>query len=153
MSAKTFAFATGCVLLAIDTFRVIAEQAPPGTCALDVIADAQQEKVYVQRFVRAAPAGLWRAENSLSIVKLEEWLRSRDQNVWLSGPGLEVYGARLPAQTLMVPSRHWHPEPASLLELGLARYQAGENDDLWTLEPLYLRPSSAEEKWRARSGL
>ena len=35
-----------------------------------------------------------------------------------------------------------------LLRLGLERYLAGARDDLWTLEPIYLRPSSAEEQWR-----
>ena len=29
MSAKTLAYATGCALLAVDTFAVIARQAPP----------------------------------------------------------------------------------------------------------------------------
>ena len=39
----------------------------------------------------------------------------------------------------------------TLLQLGLARYQAGARDDPWALEPLYLRPSSAEEQWQRRS--
>jgi hypothetical protein len=34
--------------------------------------------------------------------------------------------------------------------LGWARYQAGERDNVWTAEPLYLRPSSAEIQWQAR---
>src|SRR5438128_944081 len=39
------------------------------------------------------------------------------------------------------------PLPSSLLELGLERWQRGDADDLWSLEPLYLRPSNAEENW------
>jgi hypothetical protein len=31
--------------------------------------------------------------------------------------------------------------------MGLEKYQARELDDVWSLEPLYARPSSAEEKW------
>jgi len=42
------------------------------------------------------------------------------------------------------------PLLASLLRIGLARYVAGDRDDPWLLGPLYLRPSSAEEQWRAR---
>jgi len=41
----------------------------------------------------------------------------------------------------------WDPQPESLLRLGLARHQKGERDNVWALEPLYLRASSAEEKW------
>src|SRR5438067_2106851 len=69
MSAKTFAYATGCPLLAIDTFAAIAAQAPVEASRVDVIADAQQEKGYVQRFVRAEPDH-WSAASALRILKL-----------------------------------------------------------------------------------
>jgi hypothetical protein len=38
----------------------------------------------------------------------------------------------------------------ALLALGLARFTAGQRDDPFVLEPLYLRGSSAEEQWRDR---
>ena len=41
MSAKTLAYATGCALLLIDTFAVVAAQAPAEATPLDVLADAQ----------------------------------------------------------------------------------------------------------------
>src|SRR5437870_6540619 len=53
MSAKALAYATGCTLVAIDTFAAIAQQAPAEVQQLDVLADAQQNRVYVQRFARA----------------------------------------------------------------------------------------------------
>src|SRR5207244_6486498 len=68
MSAKAFAYATGCALLAVDTFPVIAAQAPADADPLDVIADAQQQKVYLQRFERGAPA------SPLAIRPAAEWL-------------------------------------------------------------------------------
>ncbi len=52
MSAKTFAYATGCALIAVDTFAAIALQAPESVARVDVLADAQQDKVYVQSFAR-----------------------------------------------------------------------------------------------------
>src|SRR5438270_13709798 len=39
MSAKTLTYATGCALLAIDTFAAIALQAPPDVRSVAVIAD------------------------------------------------------------------------------------------------------------------
>ena len=69
MSAKTLAYATGRPLLAVDTFAAVAVQTPAGIAQVDVIADAQQDKIYVQRFVQGmaqdlyiAALGVWLAD-------------------------------------------------------------------------------------------
>jgi tRNA threonylcarbamoyladenosine biosynthesis protein TsaB len=152
ISAKAFAYATGCRLLAIDTFAAIALQAPPEATRLNVLADAQQGKVYVQSFVRQiADNGTtnWTADSSLRIERLEDWLARRPKDTWVTGPGIHNYEARLQGIDLLVGPENRDPQPQSLLRIGLSRIQASERDDLWNLEPLYLRPSSAEEKWQA----
>jgi tRNA A37 threonylcarbamoyladenosine modification protein TsaB len=58
-----------------------------------------------------------------------------------------MFAARLPAELTMLPREAWLPTPASLLKLGLTRYRKGERDDPFAVEPSYLRPSSAEQKW------
>ena len=139
MSAKTLAYATGCALLAIDTFDAIAD-ATPQAGNLDVIADAQQGKIYAQRFGTHPEA--------LTIVPIEMWLESAlAWHVAVTGPGLETFAPRLPAELAILPAETWLPRPASLLKLGLARFLRGERDDPFAVEPLYLRASSAEEKW------
>ncbi len=144
MSAKTFAYAAGCALLAIDTFPVIAAQAPADADPLDVIADAQQQKVYLQRFARGQPA------SPLVIRPVAEWLADAPAP-WVSGPGLRLHLGHLPAPVRAVDEALREPRPESLLALGLRRYGAGERDDLVAVEPLYLRPSSAEEQWQKRA--
>ncbi len=137
MSAKTLAFATGCALLAIDTFAAIRQQAPAETMNVDVIADAQQDRVYVQRF-GAHP-------ESLTIMPLAVWLESAlAWRVAVTGPGLETYGSRLPAELQVLPPERWLPPPASLLKLGLERFGKGERDEQFTVEPHCFRESSAE---------
>jgi tRNA threonylcarbamoyladenosine biosynthesis protein TsaB len=145
MSAKTLAFATGCPLIAIDTFDAIAVVATPQAANIDVIADAQQNNVYVQRFgTHPEP---------LAIVPLDMWLESAFAwNVAVTGPGLEVFAPRLPPELKVLPRETWHARPESLLALGLARLQKGERDDPFGVEPLYLRASSAEEKWAKLKG-
>ncbi len=149
MSAKTFVYAAGCAVLAVDTFAALALQAPAPVSRIDVLADAQQDKVYVQSFVRT-PEG-WRPATELAIRRFADWLAAREPSAWVTGPGLLKWAPRLPAEVPKVDAPLWEAQPASLLHLGLPRYRAGERDDPWTLEPLYLRPSSAEEQWRARS--
>jgi tRNA threonylcarbamoyladenosine biosynthesis protein TsaB len=152
MSAKTFAFATGCALLAVDTFAAITLQAPAEADRLDVLADAQQKRIYVQRFVRSGETAEWQPESALRIENLEEWLLHREADVWVTGPGLATYELLAHEGKRVVKAEDWHPRPESLVQIGLGRYLAGARDDVWSVEPLYLRPSSAEEKWRARSG-
>jgi tRNA threonylcarbamoyladenosine biosynthesis protein TsaB len=147
MSAKTLAYATGCALLAIDTFAAIAIQAPDEALRLDVVADAQQDRLYVQRFERAAAGKPFTAASGLSIQTFPAWLDTLDGG-WATGPGLKGHERRLPPDTLAVDAAHWEPQPGSLLQLGLSRFLRGERDDLWRVEPLYLRPSAAEEQWQ-----
>ncbi len=149
MSAKTFSYAAGCALIAVDTFTAIALQAPASATRVDVIADAQQDKVYVQSFLRAATQ--WQPSSALAIRPVADWLAAREGSAWVTGPGLHKWAGRLPAEVLRLEASFWEPQAASLLRRGLPRYLAGESDDPWLLEPLYLRPSSAEEQWKTPS--
>jgi tRNA threonylcarbamoyladenosine biosynthesis protein TsaB len=140
VSAKTLAYATGCLLLGVETFAAIARQVPCEAGSVDVIADAQQEKIYAQRF-DAGQAG------PLQILPLSTWLDSLSQGRCVTGPGLELYGAKIPSHASLAPRQDWLPRPESLLAIARERLGRGERDDPFTLEPLYLRASSAEEKW------
>jgi tRNA threonylcarbamoyladenosine biosynthesis protein TsaB len=148
MSAKALAYATGCALLGIETFAVIATQTSSDVTRVDVIADAQQDRVYVQPFERTSREGPWQAGGPLVIDTVAGWLARRDPDAWVSGPGIERHAHRLPDGLRLVPEGCRLPRPESLLQLGLMRLRAGEQDDLWALEPIYLRPSSAEEQWQ-----
>lgn len=145
VSAKALAYATGCALIAIDTFAAIARQAPGECTRLDVVADAQQQNVYVQSFAGAEPV------TELTILPFSDWLNHRDGSAWVSGPGLLKWEGRIPAEVLRVPVDRREPAIESLLALGLERLRAGSRDDVFALEPLYLRASSAEIQWRGRS--
>jgi tRNA threonylcarbamoyladenosine biosynthesis protein TsaB len=149
ISAKAFAYATGCRLVGIETFAAIALQAAPAP-AVEVIADAQQDKLYSQRFRLDPARGLPCAETPLRILPFAAWLAQLPPGVAVSGPALTRYRNRLPETVPVADESAWHPRPASLLRLGLDRLTRSEADDLWTLEPLYLRPSAAEEQWRGK---
>jgi hypothetical protein len=78
------------------------------------------------------------------------WANRAAAPLRVSGPGLR---GRTPAGSRSarpLPPSCWDPRPETLLRLGLERYLNGERDDVWGLEPLYLRPSSAEEQWENR---
>ena len=140
MSAKTLAYATGCAFLAVETFQAIYQQVLAEHQDIDVIADAQQNKIYAQRFGTYA--------EPISIVPLEKWLESAlARHVAVTGPGLESCADRLPPALTLLPRDTWLSQPTGLLKIGRARFLNGERDDPFAAEPLYLRASSAEEKW------
>jgi tRNA threonylcarbamoyladenosine biosynthesis protein TsaB len=151
MSAKTLAYAAGCTLIAVDTFAAIAQQAPTDAMTLDVIADAQQEKVYVQRFTRSAPAEPLSAAAPLAIRPFDVWQKTLAEGGWVTGPGLERFIDRLPAPVRAVPPDTWLPRAEGIVRIGLGRLRRGERDDPFAVEPLYLRPSSAEEKQKQQA--
>lgn len=150
VSAKAFAYATGCTLIAVDGFRAIAKQSTLEATELDVIADAQQGRVYHQHFSRNREKDEMTPASSLRIVDFSTWVQSIPAGGWVTGPGLRKLASLLPPQLKSPSEQSWDPHPQSILEIGMNRYWAGERDDHWKLEPLYLRPSSAEEKWAAR---
>jgi tRNA threonylcarbamoyladenosine biosynthesis protein TsaB len=149
MSAKALAYATGCAMLALDTFAAVALQAPAEAPAIDVVADAQKDNVYLQKFQRGVPGEVPAPAGPLRIVPVADWLAALAEGSWVTGPGLARHETRLPPSARAVEAALREPRPASLLRLGLARWARGERDDPVAVEPLYLRPSSAEEQWAA----
>jgi tRNA threonylcarbamoyladenosine biosynthesis protein TsaB len=148
ISAKTLAYATGCKLLTLETFAILAAQVPAQIDRLAVLSDAQQDKVYVQEFDRSA-AGLVPC-TALRIQQINAWVEAQREPIWASGQGLRKWAGSLSSLVRPVDPQLWDPQPESLLRLALVRLSRNEQDDLWSAEPLYLRPSAAEEQQSRR---
>lgn len=148
MSAKVFAYATRCHLIAVDTFLAIASQTPAPVDRVDVLSDAQQDKVYSQSFVRRGQ--MWVATTELVISPLSDLLARRDSTAAVTGPVIEKLEQSLPPAVVRVAPEFRRPTAVSLLSLGLERLAAGDVDNVLSVEPLYLRPSAAEQQWRQR---
>ena len=146
MSAKAFAYATGCELVAVPTFAAIAEWwQNPATTHLHVLADGLQGMVYAEGFERT-PAG-WQSVWPLQLVTIHDW--RNEWGGWLApvsgvtGPGISLIEFTLPDG---VPGTSVAtPTLAAMLTVS-RRLAPLSRDALLALEPLYLRGSSAEEK-------
>jgi tRNA threonylcarbamoyladenosine biosynthesis protein TsaB len=147
MSAKALAYTTGCKLIAVDTFAAIAAQAPVGSERQWVIADALQNHIYVQGFSRST-SGEWLPENELRIERVEDSLKRAVPGTWMSGPGVKVYADRIPSDSPCVPEADREPRVESVFRVG-QHLPPLSREQLFSLEPLYLRGSSAEEKAKA----
>lgn len=148
MAAKTLAYATRCALIGVDAFAALAQQVSTTAARLEVLADAQQDKVYAQSFVRTEQG--WSPASALTILPFAAWLQRLTPDVWVTGPGLYRWEKQISRAERIADPTCWDTQPMALLHLGLSRWAAGVRDDPWALEPLYLRPSAAEEQWSAR---
>jgi tRNA threonylcarbamoyladenosine biosynthesis protein TsaB len=148
MSAKALAYAAGCELVAVDTFAAIAVQAPAEARNVWVIADALQGQVYLQRF--AQTERVWAPVNNLLIDRVEDWLNWAAPGTWMTGPGVKVYAeTNIPQSCPLVPEADREPRVESVFAVG-AKLAAMSREEMFALEPLYLRGSSAEEKAKGK---
>jgi tRNA threonylcarbamoyladenosine biosynthesis protein TsaB len=147
MAAKAFAFAAGCAVVGIPTFEVIAHQADVPLNLLEVIGDALKEKLYVQRFRRLDKNEAWQPVSDLAITTRDDWLARLTPDIGVSGPGLAIAERILPANVVCAPAEQRAPRLRSLLAKANVSHPSGDAATILALEPIYLRPSSAEEQW------
>jgi tRNA threonylcarbamoyladenosine biosynthesis protein TsaB len=144
-SAKAFAYAVGCPLIAVPTFPAIAVRAPHGM--VDVISDGLQRHVYCQRFTDGQAVG------DLAIRTLADWTATLTPEIAVTGPAVSQYDAGIPSSITRIGESLRLPTIDSLWQVGQSLPPLSQAE-LFDLEPLYLRGSSAEElaKTKAKGG-
>lgn len=151
--AKTFAFATGCGLVAVDTLQAVAARAPEGIDRISVVSDAQREQLFVGDYSRSS-CGQWDPAEAVQIMGVEAWsdwaAAQHGAGFAVSGPGLARVAERLPETVNALPDTFWNPRALQIASLGEELAAGGEFADPVSLEPFYLRLSSAEDKRDAR---
>lgn len=138
-TAKTLAYAANVPLVAVPTFHAIASQAPPEAANLWVLADALQGTIYFQRFMDGKPL------DEVTIVPTADWLPWANGATWLTGPGVTIHSDKLNCAARVVPESLREPTVDGVLAAG-EPLAALAREQLFAIEPLYLRGSSAEEK-------
>ena len=147
VAAKTFAYAVGCSITAVDTLQAIAEECPGELQALWVIADAGRGDLYVGEFHQSS--GTWIRDCPIAIQPARSWGSSRKAEDVVTGPGTERWLKELETNGRVL-ADHRVPQAATICRLGERQFQAGIVADVWAIEPYYLRKSSAEEQWEIR---
>ena len=149
MSARTLAMMTGARLLGISTFEILAQHClDVGHAKVEIIADAQQDKIYAQHFENNNSQLISASE--LKIVSTAEWVANRDISFAIAGPGVPKVIPLVPANQGMVVEQSGDINKESFLALALKKLFSHHSDDPLSLQPLYLRRSSAEEQWDKR---
>jgi tRNA threonylcarbamoyladenosine biosynthesis protein TsaB len=154
--AKTFAYATNCQFVAVDTFEAIASNCPPELRDVWIVENAQRGELFVGRYARAE-TGLWIQAAPIQTVSAEEWLAERTANETLTGPGLAHCDSTLVRAKLLTDDSVARPKAGAIAQLGLSKLLARDtvfpcdDFDFWKAVPFYIRPSAAEEQRAKRN--
>ncbi len=145
VAAKTWGFVSGAKLTAVGTFEAVASTQPVNASTAWVIDDALRGEVFVQKF--AADAGRWRPVELPRIAALDQWLTEISPGDVVTGPAASKWPEEIAAAGLVVSPVELHrPTAAQVAACGLEKARAGEFTDPFSLAPLYIRRSAAEEK-------
>lgn len=151
MTAKTWAYATGAAVLAVNTIEVIAEQSLTDPGSVTVVFDAQRKQLFSARYERRPDASV-QLLLPVTIVNIDDWLETLAPGTRVSGPMLERICQQLTANVALTDPKTWHPRASTVGWLAVRDWMAGRRDDLWALAPNYYRRSAAEEKATEGSG-
>ena len=146
--AKTFAYATGCRAVAVDTYVCTAYNSPVDVRAVWVIGDAQRGELFAGRYRRDAH-DRWNLDQEIQIVPADDWCRDRTQDDVVSGPAVAALEAELSSRCRVLSLECRCPRAEIVARLGAQLVNNSGGDDFWSLQPRYIRPSAAEEKWKA----
>lgn len=150
--AKTLAYAIGCQLAAVDTFRAIAAASPADVSEVFVVSDAQRGDLFVGLYalgdsmIGPVRLGEITIESTSSFCQRFQQLTASRPNIAITGPAAATLQTSLPPSVRVLAAELQHPRAEFIAALGEQQALAGELSDPWQLEPFYLRRSAAEEK-------
>lgn len=153
--AKTFAYATGCAFISVDTFAAIAENVPNSVDRLFVVEDAQRDDLFVGDYARDA-VGTWKQLVPIQICPAAEFVRARSDHDIVTGPGVKKRNLIANSSNWLTDSMIIRPRASVIASIGHRNYlndnaEASSIDtDFWRATPFYLRLSAAEEKRDAK---
>lgn len=150
VTVKALAYALDIPAIGVDAMTLLAAETPAGFDRASAIIDAQQGQVYAAevRFEEATRATTF--IQSTHVVPADEWAKTLTPDVYVTGPGLSRFSHLVPEGITSAPPGRFNPTASALATISMERFGRGQVDDAWTLEPLYLRPSSAQQKWDTR---
>jgi tRNA threonylcarbamoyladenosine biosynthesis protein TsaB len=141
--SKTLCFAAGVPIIGIQSLELVADMAAEkaDTNKILVLLDAQREQYYAAGYVDGV-------ETHTPRIADEKWIIELAGDGWaLAGPGVEKLLKRTDVSTVVDAAccESLMPAAAALAHSALLRMDRLTRD-VYRLQPLYIRPSAAEEK-------
>ena len=153
-AAKAMAYTLGLPIVGVSTLKALAYHVPVPGVRIVSLLDAQKGNAYVESY-------RWE-QGTLSVVDAVDVAKVTDivahcaqiaEPVLLTGDVVQkkISGKmELPAGVMTGPANILMPRAACVAMLGLAELEAGHQDNVMAIEPVYIRRSEAEVLWEKR---
>ena len=147
--AKTLAFGTGAMVVAVPSVSVLAENAPAEAQHAIIVLDAKREQIFTARFERIE--GRWQERDAAAVDSLAAVLKRSPRPIHLIGEGIPYHQQFIPSDAgiVVTPPELWRARAMVVGELGRAMALQRRFVDPFELTPIYIRPPEAQEKWDA----
>ena len=161
VTAKSLCYSAGIPLIGVNTLEVIAAKGAADLeiekdQTIQVVLNAQRGQLFAGDY---RPTGQWATEEvtSTRVVEASAWAESVEDQSYVTGSGLKTLARRKKLDELFVdksvkilPEALWDSDAQAVGQVAFRKFESGQHDDLWTLQPFYFRPSAAEEVRQAR---
>ena len=152
VTGKSLAQVLGKKLTSVPTLDLLAFNLWGQEGIICPILNARKNEVYTALYEMQGQELVRLSEYmAISPLALAEKLKTMEKETRFLGDGVPVYKEilqkELDSQARWVPLTHLLPRASSLGLLGLKQLEKGQEDDIYTLEPLYIRKSEAEVRW------
>ena len=150
VTAKSLCYAVGAKIVGVPTLEVVARQTQQRMSlsagrTIKTILNAQRQQVFCSQFKVNAEGNL-AGDGVVEILDRTEWLAAMQPEDVVSGSGLkslvpEISGSMADC---IAPNECWSPTASMVAKIGFELANQGRDDDLWSIQPKYYRPSYAE---------
>lgn len=152
---KGLALATGKPVVGVSTLDVLALNATPeGKHMICPMLDAQKNQVYTALYNPTKGPGMEKIREE-RIVAVDSWLQELEADILFLGDGAVRYSpvihGRFSSAARIAEGHLNHVKAAAVAFLARDKFERGEQLDLLTFTPCYLRPSEAEARIRHKT--
>lgn len=144
--AKTLADVIDLPILPVDSLLLPVLNLPDDCLLAISIADAQRGAVYKSEYARANPGEKWQRISGPIIIPWNDLNQLASPAATITGPGLGLMQKLGSLELPIADKALWSPTAGSMLKWLREYAETTPPADRLAIEPLYIRPSAAEEK-------
>lgn len=149
VTAKSLAYALNCDVVGVNVCDALACESLPfffdqELSNISIGINIGRQEIQVTEYLY--DEGAFEQVSGPEVMKPENWFNSsRESKKAFAGSGIKLLNSEQQSELTILPDSLDAPSVVSIAKLGMFEFLTNGSMDLWGLEPIYSRPSAAEE--------